>query len=61
MASDRVAFGRTKNLYWCLPNSLPEFMAGARSSISKTTYVKDLFMHIISPHLSLSWSKIKFL
>ena len=61
MASGRMAFGRTKNLYRCLPNSLPEFVAGVRSSISKTTYIKVLFMHIVSLHLSLSRSKIKFL
>ena len=61
MASGTTASGRTKNFYWCLPKSLPEFVAGVRSSISKTTYIKVLFMHIVSPHLSMSRSKIKFL
>ena len=61
MASGTTASGRTKNFYWCLPKSLPEFVAGVRSSISKTTYIKVLFMHMVSLDLSMSRSKIKFL
>ena len=53
MASGTMASERTKNFYWCLPKSLPEFVAGVRSSISKTTYIKVLFMHIVSPDLSI--------
>ena len=52
MASGRMTSGRTKNLYWCLPNSLPEFVAGVRPSISKATYIKLLFMQIISQRLN---------